>query len=151
MQMVRALDAGPVILALRTPIESDETAGELQLRLAELGAEALIEALILLGVGRATLTPQDDARATYATKIVRDDARLPFSAPSDQVARLVRASFLSLREREFTEAARAIGSSDARIIFRHLLPNAIAPIIVGLPAGETPPVPRKPPEILGWK
>jgi peptide/nickel transport system permease protein len=45
-------------------------------------------------------------------------------------ARLVRASFLSLREREFTEAARAIGSSDARIIFRHLLPNAIAPIIV---------------------
>jgi peptide/nickel transport system permease protein len=45
-------------------------------------------------------------------------------------ARLVRASFLSLREREFAEAARAIGSSDARIIFRHLLPNAIAPIIV---------------------
>jgi peptide/nickel transport system permease protein len=45
-------------------------------------------------------------------------------------ARLVRASFLSLREREFTEAARAIGSGDARIIFRHLLPNAIAPIIV---------------------
>ena len=45
-------------------------------------------------------------------------------------ARLVRASFLSLREREFTEAARAIGSSDARIIFRHLLPNAVAPIIV---------------------
>jgi peptide/nickel transport system permease protein len=45
-------------------------------------------------------------------------------------ARLVRASFLSLREREFTEAARAIGSSDGRIIFRHLLPNAIAPIIV---------------------
>jgi peptide/nickel transport system permease protein len=45
-------------------------------------------------------------------------------------ARLVRASFLSLREREFTEAARAIGSGDMRIIFRHLLPNAVAPIIV---------------------
>jgi peptide/nickel transport system permease protein len=45
-------------------------------------------------------------------------------------ARLVRASFLSLREREFTEAARAIGGSDMRIIFRHLLPNAVAPIIV---------------------
>jgi peptide/nickel transport system permease protein len=42
----------------------------------------------------------------------------------------VRASFLSLREREFAEAARAIGGSDARIIFRHLLPNAVAPIIV---------------------
>jgi peptide/nickel transport system permease protein len=46
------------------------------------------------------------------------------------IARLVRASFLSLREREFAEAARAIGDSDARIIFRHLLPNAVAPIIV---------------------
>jgi peptide/nickel transport system permease protein len=46
------------------------------------------------------------------------------------VARLVRASFLSLREREFAEAARAVGNNDARIIFRHLLPNAIAPIVV---------------------
>jgi peptide/nickel transport system permease protein len=46
------------------------------------------------------------------------------------VARLVRASFLSLREREFAEAARALGNNDGRIIFRHLLPNAMAPIIV---------------------
>jgi peptide/nickel transport system permease protein len=46
------------------------------------------------------------------------------------VARLVRASFLSLREREFAEAARAVGNRDGRIIFRHILPNAIAPIIV---------------------
>jgi peptide/nickel transport system permease protein len=46
------------------------------------------------------------------------------------VARLVRASFLSLREKEFCEAARAIGGRDGRIIFRHLLPNAVAPIVV---------------------
>jgi peptide/nickel transport system permease protein len=46
------------------------------------------------------------------------------------VARLVRASFLSLREREFAEAAKALGNRDGRIIFRHLLPNAVAPIIV---------------------
>jgi len=46
------------------------------------------------------------------------------------VARLVRASFLVLREREFTEAARAVGNGDLRIIFRHLLPNAVAPIVV---------------------
>ena len=46
------------------------------------------------------------------------------------VARLVRASFLTLREREFAEAARALGNSDFRIIFRHLLPNAVAPIVV---------------------
>jgi peptide/nickel transport system permease protein len=46
------------------------------------------------------------------------------------VARLVRAAFLSLREKEFCEAARALGNPDNRIIFRHLLPNAVAPLIV---------------------
>jgi peptide/nickel transport system permease protein len=46
------------------------------------------------------------------------------------VARLVRGAFLSLREKEFCEAARAIGSNDNRIIMRHLLPNAVAPIVV---------------------
>ncbi len=91
MQMVPALDAGPVILALRTPIEADETAGELQLRLAELGAEAAIEALVLLSVGQAVPAPQDDSRATYAAKIVREDARLSCGAPNDRVARLIRA------------------------------------------------------------
>jgi peptide/nickel transport system permease protein len=46
------------------------------------------------------------------------------------IARLVRADFLSLREREFVEASRALGASDARLILRHMLPNAIGPIIV---------------------
>jgi len=91
MQMVPALDAGPVILALRTPVEPDETAGELQLRLAELGAEAIVEALILLAVGKATPAQQNDALASYAPKVARADARMRFDAPSDRVARLVRA------------------------------------------------------------
>ncbi len=46
------------------------------------------------------------------------------------LARMVRAEFLTLRERDFTEAARAVGAGHARIISRHILPNAIAPIIV---------------------
>jgi peptide/nickel transport system permease protein len=46
------------------------------------------------------------------------------------LARLVRSSFLSLREREFVEAAHAIGAKDSRIIIRHMLPNAMGPIIV---------------------
>jgi peptide/nickel transport system permease protein len=45
-------------------------------------------------------------------------------------ARLVRSEFLSLREREFVEAARVAGASDIRIIFRHILPNAVGVIIV---------------------
>ena len=46
------------------------------------------------------------------------------------LARIVRAEFLSLREKEFVEAARAAGARDRRIIFRHILPNALSPIIV---------------------
>lgn len=46
------------------------------------------------------------------------------------LARMVRGQILSLREQEFTEAARALGASDSRIIFRHILPNAMAPVIV---------------------
>ncbi len=46
------------------------------------------------------------------------------------VARLVRAEVLSLRERDFVEAARALGASRARIILRHLIPNALGPVVV---------------------
>ena len=46
------------------------------------------------------------------------------------VARLVRAEVLSLRERDFIEAARALGASQTRIITRHLIPNAFAPVVV---------------------
>jgi len=45
-------------------------------------------------------------------------------------ARLVRSEFLSLREREFVESARALGSTNRRLIWRHMLPNALAPLIV---------------------
>ena len=48
------------------------------------------------------------------------------------VARVVRSSVLSLREKEFVEAARAMGASDLRIIVRHLLPNTVGPIIVAV-------------------
>jgi len=47
-----------------------------------------------------------------------------------EVARVVRGQFLSLREKEFVEAARALGYRNFRIIFRHILPNAMAPVIV---------------------
>jgi len=76
MRMVPALDAGAAILTLATPIAIDETAGELQLRLSELGAAAIVEALALLSVGAAPEHPQDDALATYARKIERADARV---------------------------------------------------------------------------
>ncbi|NTU81191.1 MAG: ABC transporter permease [Chloroflexales bacterium] len=51
------------------------------------------------------------------------------------VARLVRSSFLSLKQKEFVEAARALGVSEAMIMFRHILPNALGPIIVAATLG----------------
>ena len=51
------------------------------------------------------------------------------------VTRLVRAEFLTLKERDFIQAARALGSSDARIIFRHVLPNGLAPVLVNATLG----------------
>jgi len=51
------------------------------------------------------------------------------------VARLVRAEFLSLRERDFVLAVRTLGASDGRIIFRHVLPNALSPVLVSATLG----------------
>jgi peptide/nickel transport system permease protein len=51
------------------------------------------------------------------------------------VARLVRAEFLSLREREFVAAARSLGASDVRLICRHMLPNALTPVMVSATLG----------------
>jgi peptide/nickel transport system permease protein len=51
------------------------------------------------------------------------------------VARLVRAEFMGLKNREFVSAARVLGASDSRIIFRHLMPNAMAPVLVSATLG----------------
>jgi peptide/nickel transport system permease protein len=51
------------------------------------------------------------------------------------VARLVRAEFLTLKKREYVVAARSLGAGDLRIIFRHILPNALSPVLVALTLG----------------
>ena len=91
MQMVPQLDAGPILLQHRTPIVADETAGELALRLSELGAGALIEALALLEMGLARPQPQDDTRATYAPKLTRETARVDWTLSAHEVGSHVRA------------------------------------------------------------
>jgi methionyl-tRNA formyltransferase len=91
MRMVPALDAGPVILQAPTPILEDETYGELQLRLSELGALVLVEALTLVSLGQAPETEQDESLATYAPKITRDDARIDWNLDAVEVARTIRA------------------------------------------------------------
>ncbi|MFQ6045566.1 MAG: methionyl-tRNA formyltransferase, partial [Gemmatimonadales bacterium] len=91
MQMEETLDTGPIIHQVSTPIAPDETGGELTVRLAELGALALVEALALIATGKATPKAQDDSKASYAPKITRDDARIRWNASADEIARIVRA------------------------------------------------------------
>ena len=91
MRMEPALDSGPVVLQSRVPISDDETYGELQSRLSELGALALIEALTMIGIGEATERPQDHALATYARKVDRDTTHLNWSMPAGDVANAIRA------------------------------------------------------------
>lgn len=91
MRMVPKLDAGPVVHQLRTPIADDETGGELALRLSELGALAVIEALALIEVGAAREQPQDESAATYAAKIDREATRIDWSRPATEVSRRIRA------------------------------------------------------------
>lgn len=91
MKMVPALDAGAVILTRTVPISSDETYGELQTRLSELGASALIEALALISIGEAVETPQDESLATYAPKVDRKTSKVDWTQPAQTVANLIRA------------------------------------------------------------
>ncbi|MGH7695297.1 MAG: methionyl-tRNA formyltransferase [Gemmatimonadaceae bacterium] len=91
MRVVRKLDAGPMLLRLPTPIVEDETYGELQLRLAELGALALVEALALLDIGEVHEEEQDETQTTYAPKISREMAHVDWSASAVHVSRVLRA------------------------------------------------------------
>jgi methionyl-tRNA formyltransferase len=91
MRVVKALDAGPMILQAEVPILEDETYGELQVRLSELGALTLIEALTLISIGEARETPQDDSRASFAPKISRESARINWSDSAIEISRLIRA------------------------------------------------------------
>ncbi|HSE26606.1 MAG TPA: methionyl-tRNA formyltransferase [Gemmatimonadales bacterium] len=91
MQMEAGLDSGPVLLRAATPIGPQETAGELADRLAQLGADTLLEAMGLLEDGSARPEPQDGAAATFAPKVTREAARLDWMRDAAALARATRA------------------------------------------------------------
>jgi methionyl-tRNA formyltransferase len=91
MRMVEKMDAGPILMQVAEPIESDETATDLSARLSELGAEVLIEALMLLESGQITETEQDDAHSSVAPRITRAHAHIDWTLDCAAVARGIRA------------------------------------------------------------
>ncbi|GLZ86216.1 methionyl-tRNA formyltransferase [Metapseudomonas resinovorans] len=91
MQMEAGLDTGPMLLKVTTPISAEDTGGSLHDRLAQLGPQAVLEALEGLAAGTLKGEVQDDALANYAHKLNKDEARLDWSRPAVELERLVRA------------------------------------------------------------
>jgi len=91
MQMEEGLDTGPMLAQARLPIASDDTGGSLTAKLAELGGELLAQHLPALLERRLVAVPQNDALATLAPKLVREDAVLDLTLPARELHDHVRA------------------------------------------------------------
>jgi methionyl-tRNA formyltransferase len=91
MQIDEGMDTGPVLLTRSEPVRATDTAEELEGRLAGLGAGLLVETLAGLEQGTIAPVPQDDARATYAPLIKKEDGRIDWTRPAPVLERRVRA------------------------------------------------------------
>jgi methionyl-tRNA formyltransferase len=91
MKMDAGLDTGPMLRARAIPIAPDETGASLHDKLAALGAELLIPTLADYFSGLIVPQPQDDALATLAPRIDKDEGRIDWTRPAVEIERLVRA------------------------------------------------------------
>lgn len=90
-QIVRELDAGPVLAIERTPIGPEETAGELEERLAAFAGPVLLRVVDQLDAGTATPQPQDHSQTTYARRLSKSDGEIRWSQTAAEIACHVRA------------------------------------------------------------
>ena len=91
IRMSPRVDAGGMLSFARTPIDPDETAGELEARLANLGVPLIPPAIAALVEGSATILPQDPALVTRAPKLRKESGRIDWTKPVRTVHNLVRA------------------------------------------------------------
>ena len=91
MYMDEGLDTGDILLQRTIDVVSAETGGSLHDRLAKVAPETLLESLELLENGRAPHIPQDNALATYASKLKREDGKIDWTNPADAIERKIRA------------------------------------------------------------
>ena len=143
MHVVRALDAGDVILTKSIPIHPDETGGQLHDRLAELAPDAMSEAIARLVSGNAPRMPQDESQVSYISKLERDDGLLDFTRPAIELERIIRAydpwpgTFMHVLENGKPRRLKVFPPT--QIIEQPLLPGAIeitdGEMIVGCTGG----------------
>jgi methionyl-tRNA formyltransferase len=90
MRMEAGLDTGPVVASVETPIADDDTAGTLSARLSRLGADLLAATLPRIADGAVMPVAQDDAQATLAPPLRKEDGRLDFTRPAREVSARAR-------------------------------------------------------------
>ena len=91
MRMDEGLDTGPILLQKKISILTDETAGQLHDRLAQMAGDLIITFLDMMTKGPVEEIPQDDSQATYAHKIEKHMARIDWCRPAPAVSALIRA------------------------------------------------------------
>jgi methionyl-tRNA formyltransferase len=91
IRMTPRIDAGGMMAFARTPIDPRETAGELEGRLASIGAPLVAQAIAALVAGTALILPQDRTRVTRAPKLGKDDGRIDWSRSHVEIHNLIRA------------------------------------------------------------
>ncbi|HTW88063.1 MAG TPA: methionyl-tRNA formyltransferase [Candidatus Binataceae bacterium] len=91
MRITERLDAGPILLIRAIPIATDDTQATLKMKLADLGAAALLDAIDKLARGEITESPQDETLATYTRPVEKKDAIVDWRADAAQIERTVRA------------------------------------------------------------
>ncbi len=91
IHMTPKIDAGGMIRFARSPIGPDDTAGEVEARISELGAPLILEVIADLAEGKATALPQTKARVTRAPKLSKSDSPIDWSRPALAIHNLVRA------------------------------------------------------------
>lgn len=91
MQGTAALDSGPIVAQERVPIDAHETTGELEARLAQLGASLLERELVPYLEGKIRPRPQDETEVTWAPKLDPARGELDLARPAEELARIVRA------------------------------------------------------------
>ncbi len=85
------IDYGPILLKRELDIKDGETAEQLFVRLADLGAECIVEALELIEKGKAILKPQESSEATFTKMIKKQQAQIDFASSVDKIVNMVRA------------------------------------------------------------
>ncbi len=108
MRVVKALDAGPMLAEVRRPIGPTETSEEVERDLARLGAALLVETLDGIADGTVRETPQDDSRATYASRLTKEDGLVHWDWPAQRLHDLIRGLYPWPHAYTFLDGSRLI-------------------------------------------